>query len=101
MKIASWNIWGRNHPLKQNGVRHLIRSNHIDVLAILETKCNLGKVIKFIRNILVGWDFFENFDLASGGRILVVWNPASVEVALIQKHAQVLHCYVKVQDFIV
>lgn len=92
MKIASWNIRGLNLPLKQNGVCHLIRSNNLDVLAVLETKCSREKVCRFVKNKLPGWEFCDNFDLAKGGRILVIWNPDTVDLSLVLKHPQVIHC---------
>lgn len=95
MKIASWNIRGFNHPLKQNGAKHLIRSNQLDILAILESKCSWSKIQKFIQNKLVGWSFIDNFANANGGRIVIFWNPASVDLEEIQKHGQIVHCIVK------
>lgn len=94
MKIASWNIRGFNHPLKQNGAKLLIHSNQIDVVAILETKSNISKVQKFINNKLKGWKFVDNSDCAHGGRIFVLWNPALVDLVLLQKQGQVVHCLV-------
>lgn len=95
MKIASWNIRGLNLPLKQNGISHLICSNQLDSLAVLETKCSRGKIQRFVNNKLSGWEFVDNFDMASGGRILVLWNPAKVELCLLHKHPQVIHCSIK------
>lgn len=95
MKIASWNVRGLNLPLKQNGVCHFIHKNQIDILAVLETKCSIGTIQRFVNNKLFGWEFCENFDLAKGGRIAVLWNPAKVEFHILQKHPQVLHCKLK------
>lgn len=94
MKIAAWNIRGMNHPLKQNGICNLIRVNQIDVIAVLETKCSLGKVQKWVSNKLRGWDFCHNFDLIRGGRILLLWNPDKVKLSLLLAMPQVMHTMV-------
>lgn len=95
MIFATWNIRGFHRPLKQNGIVHLIHSQNVDVCGILETKCNRSMVRRFVENKLNGWSFDDNFDTIAGGRILLVWNPLKVEVNVVQKHPQSIHCIVK------
>lgn len=93
MKIASWNVQGFNGPHTQNAVVRLVKRHSIDVISILETKI---EELEDLHHILVkkfgGWRATHNFDLISGGRIVVCWNSQVVNLQVVQRHEQYIHC---------
>ncbi|KAK4422076.1 hypothetical protein Salat_2158600 [Sesamum alatum] len=94
MKIEFWNVRGFNRPLKHNGVAHLIKNNHLCLLGILETKLHASAVPRIIHRSFPGWCQTNNFDVNSGGRILVIWNPAVIDLQPEDISPQVIHCLV-------
>lgn len=41
----------------------------------------------FLNKYFVGWKFFDNFEFAKQGRILLIWNPLKVYVtSIIERH---------------
>lgn len=95
MKVASWNVRGLNGTRTQSAVVHLLKKHRIDVMGILETKI---EELEDLHHILVtkfgGWRAAHNFDLIIGGRIVVIWNPHMVDLQVIQRHEQFIHCSV-------
>ncbi|KAJ0442317.1 putative RNA-directed DNA polymerase [Helianthus annuus] len=90
--IASWNIRGLNHPLKQKEVRHVIKENNLKVCGILESHVQLDKLASVYSNLSKGWDWLSNGNLCrKGTRIIVGWNPRDVDVMLLSATDQVMH----------
>ncbi|KAL0424176.1 UNVERIFIED_CONTAM: hypothetical protein Sradi_0952400 [Sesamum radiatum] len=94
MKIGFWNVRGFNRPLKQNGVAHLIKNNQLCLLGILETKLAATAIPKIINRLFLGWCQANNFDAIAGGRILIIWNPAVIDLYPEDISPQVIHCRV-------
>ncbi|KAL2232803.1 UNVERIFIED_CONTAM: hypothetical protein Sindi_1460300 [Sesamum indicum] len=92
MKIGFWNVRGLNRPLKHNGVAHLIKNNHLCLLGILETKLAASNIPKILSRSFLGWCKTNNFDTIAGRRILVVWNPAVIDLHLEDISPQMIHC---------
>ncbi|KAL9347262.1 hypothetical protein Peur_058628 [Populus x canadensis] len=91
MLIRSWNIRGLNSPLKQHEVGNLMRKNKLDVCGLLETKLVSFKMTSMQKFRLKKWKVLSNAAAASTARIVVLWNPATVNVDLIGFSAQGLH----------
>lgn len=79
-------------PLKHNGVKHFIKVHQLDVICVLETKLNREKLEKIMLRKFKGWCQFNNFDLHYGGRILLLWNPLTVNISLVQSFEQAIFC---------
>ena len=94
MIIHSWNIKGLNNPLKQHEVVSLMKKHRMDVCDLLETKLSSSRVACIHRLWLMHWHYYTNADTASTARIVVFWNPTTVQVDLIASSAQALHLYV-------
>ncbi|KAK4397913.1 hypothetical protein Sango_1266800 [Sesamum angolense] len=94
MKIGFWNVMGLNRPLKQNGVAHLIKNNQLCLLGILETKLVATAIPKIIHRSFSGWCQANNFDAIVGGCILIIWNPAIIDLHPEDISPQVIHCRV-------
>jgi len=56
MKISSWNIRGFNMPLKQIGLRSFMKMQHVDIMGVLETKLNHGKLSQVLRFKFKDWE---------------------------------------------
>ena len=93
MKIGFWNVRGFNRPLKHNGVAHLIKNNRLCLLGILETKLAASTIPKILSRSFPGWCQTNNFDTIAGGRILVIWDPAVIDLHPIDISPQVIHCH--------
>ncbi|KAK6128249.1 hypothetical protein DH2020_038008 [Rehmannia glutinosa] len=92
MRIASWNIRGFNKSLKQKGVMNFLRHHKLDVIRLLETKLVEATLPKIMRTWFAGWKHTCNFHMHPAGRILVLWNPATVILEELDISPQVIHC---------
>nr|TKR98958.1 hypothetical protein D5086_0000197870 [Populus alba] len=82
---------GLNSPLKQHEVVSLMRKKKLDVCGLLETKLVPSKVSSMQQFRLKKWKFVSNAAAALTARIVVFWNPATVNVELLDFSAQGLH----------
>ncbi|KAK4397610.1 hypothetical protein Sango_1236500 [Sesamum angolense] len=80
MKIGFWNVRGFNRPLKHNGVAHLIKNNQLCLLGILEIKIATPTIERIIHRSFSGWCQTNNFKTIFGGCILIIWNPAVIDL---------------------
>lgn len=75
--ILCWNVRGLNSKARQDAVRNLVTSSHVDVVCIQETK--MTKISRGAILSTLGSDFTHFVELpsvgASGG-ILVAWHSA-------------------------
>ncbi|XP_074288934.1 uncharacterized protein LOC141614077 [Silene latifolia] len=79
MKIASWNIRGFNCTVKHSEVRDFLHDNHIDVLALLETRVKETKALK-IQKKFKNWNIMCNYNKHYNGRIWVFSNPSTIAI---------------------
>lgn len=94
MIVSSWNIRGLNYPTKKEAIHTYLRRNKVAIMAILETRIregNLHSSRSFARN----WSMDSNVGLASNIRNVLLWNVRDVDVEVLWKDDQCLHCYVK------
>lgn len=105
MKIASWNIRGLNHPLKQNEVQKLLCKYDVDICGLMECKVEEARVEDIMRLKFHGWKQCNNFALHQPGRILILWNPSKVDATVVDMNSQLIHlsitCKVSSQTFLV
>ncbi|KAL0381232.1 UNVERIFIED_CONTAM: hypothetical protein Sangu_0187500 [Sesamum angustifolium] len=92
MRIGFWNVRGFNRPLKHNGVAHLIKNNQLCLLGILETKLTTSAIARIINRTFPGCCQTNNFDVIAVGRILVIWNPAVIDLVPEDISPQMIHC---------
>ncbi|KAL0337746.1 UNVERIFIED_CONTAM: Retrovirus-related Pol polyprotein from type-2 retrotransposable element R2DM [Sesamum calycinum] len=85
---------GLNRPLKQNGVTHLIKNNRLCLLGIFETKLAATAIPKIIDRLFPVWCQANNFDAIAGGCILIIWNPAVIDLHPEDISPQMIHCRV-------
>lgn len=55
IKIGSWNIRGFNHPLKQNGVKEMLKKYCVDIFGVLECKLDDVKLQRIMDTKFVEW----------------------------------------------
>ncbi|GAB2284026.1 hypothetical protein Dimus_039637 [Dionaea muscipula] len=91
MIISFWNIRGLNKILKQKEIQRRLRDDQMDFLAILETKLCPEKLPAILGSCFQGWSFASNFLYHPAGRILVLWNPQSTCVEVLDTTDQVMH----------
>ncbi|GAV60803.1 Exo_endo_phos domain-containing protein, partial [Cephalotus follicularis] len=71
---------GLNNPSKYREVSHFILSNKISLLALLETRLRESNVFQVAKSIRRQWNFCSNHGASLPGRIVVMWDPAHIEV---------------------
>ncbi|XP_074299622.1 uncharacterized protein LOC141630762 [Silene latifolia] len=94
MKIASWNVRGLNCPLKQTDVRDFLIQNHLDVVALLETRVKIGNASRILSTSFKHWDSICNYDHHYNGRIWLLYNPFNVTVTVQSIGDQWISCIV-------
>lgn len=93
MKVASWNVRGFNGPRTQDAVVRFLKKHCIDIIGILETKIDeLEDLHHILLTKFSGWRASHNFDLIEGGRIVICWNPQTVDVKILHRAQQFIHC---------
>ncbi|KAK9724221.1 hypothetical protein RND81_05G056500 [Saponaria officinalis] len=93
MRICSWNVRGCNSPLKLNEVVDFLKSYHIDVFGVLETRIRQKKAPKALEKFMP-YRVISNYQNHPNGRIWVFWNPVTVCVQAVEVHGQFIHCHV-------
>ncbi|GKB46389.1 hypothetical protein Tco_0897142 [Tanacetum coccineum] len=67
-----------------------------NLCGLLETRVKKKKLSGICRRVFGGWDWVSNAHSYDGGtRIIVGWDPRSVNVMVIEKSSQVMHCFVE------
>lgn len=73
-------------------MRTLFHTNKIDVLGILESKLDDKSLSYMMRIHFSDMSFSHNFFLSDKGRILVLWNPSSVSLNVVDLMINLCMC---------
>lgn len=92
-----WNIRGLNSSRRQDSTKGWISVHKPLFGAFLETHIQPINAGRVARAILVGWNFFGNFDHHIIARIVVCWDP-SVSLVVYQSSAQLITCGIFIQS---
>lgn len=105
MKIGSWNVRGFNNIETQKEVSKLLKKHSMDIFGIIECKMGENRVDALMSLMFPSWRHCNNFATYQPGRIIVMWNPSTVEVSILEVHSQVIHlaitCKVTTKTFLV
>jgi len=93
MLLFSWNVRGLNSPLKQ--LVHLMQKHNFDVCGLLEINLVSSKLQFLYRFRLKRWKVFSNVEAVGTARVVVLWNPSTVYVDLIDSSPQALHISIR------
>ncbi|CAL1402548.1 unnamed protein product [Linum trigynum] len=75
MIVSSWNMRGFNRASKHGFISKFLRSQKVDILAVLETRVQKSKMGKICTDYFSEWKYLENYDKSSNGRIWVFYKP--------------------------
>ncbi|XP_021993289.1 uncharacterized protein LOC110890031 [Helianthus annuus] len=90
--LAAWNIRGLNRPLKQKEVRQVMKDNHLQVCAIMETHVDASNVSSVCKKVCRSWSWATNSGCCQKGtRIMVGWDADVVDVMVLSQSDQVMH----------
>ena len=93
--IASWNIRGLNRTPKQKEVRQVIKDNHLNVCAVLESHVDIGKLERVCDKVCIKWKWLSNGSLCPKvSRIIIGWNDEIVDLMVLSFSSQVIHTQV-------
>lgn len=91
--IGCWNIWGLNSLRKQSAIQHWINNNKLEFFGLIETRFTFGRIDELENKLgTQGWRFLANGDGDCLCRIIVGWNPASIQVRLVHQNPQWITC---------
>ena len=88
MIILAWNIRGLNSPLKQHEVAKILNKKKVDVCALVETKISSVKLDHMRKSKFKKWSITSNVTSSSKARIIVLWNPNTVLVEVLDVSEQ-------------
>ncbi|XP_074290333.1 uncharacterized protein LOC141617062 [Silene latifolia] len=94
MIISTWNIRGFNKLAKNLEVLHFLKTKKIDILGLLETRVKQSKAKRILKTKFSKYNHCCNYNSHHNGRIWLLWDPASVNLSILQEEAQVVHCFV-------
>ncbi|KAJ9535485.1 hypothetical protein OSB04_un001384 [Centaurea solstitialis] len=94
-----WNIRGLNSRIKQKEVRDSIKLHGISLFAIVETRLQIDNIAKVCVDTFGSWDWITNSSFCDRGtRIVIAWDPKTLDVMSIEGHAQFMHCLIKLKN---
>lgn len=92
MIMVAWNINGFNSPLKQKKIRCFIKKNKFSIMGLIKTRVKKNNARR-IREVIFGdQEVSCNYKDCSGGRIWVGWNKEMVQLKVLEKSIQGIHC---------
>ncbi|KAG8644820.1 hypothetical protein MANES_10G001700v8 [Manihot esculenta] len=95
--IGSWNVRGLNDPKKQSEVNTLIARNKLAAIGLIETRVKQERSQKVQNNLkLYEWQFIDNYQFASSGRIWVAYDAQLTHLQIVSKSDQTIHCKMQV-----
>jgi hypothetical protein len=68
-----------------------MKRNKIDVCGLLEMKLSSSKVAFMQKFLLKNWKFVSNAEIANTARIVLLWNPSTISIEVINLSAQGIH----------
>ena len=83
MIILAWNIRGLNSPLKQQEVATILTKKKVDVGALIESKLSGTKLDQLSKRRFKRWNIVSNATSSSKARIVVIWNPNTVMIEVL------------------
>jgi len=95
MLLFSWNVRGLNSPLKQHELVRLMQKHKFDVCGLLETKLVSSKLQFMHRFRLKCWKLVSNVEAAGTARVIVLWNPSTVHVDVLDSSSQFIHVSIR------
>lgn len=99
LNIGFWNIRGMNKSIKQKEVKEFISSNKMSVCAVLESHVTESKLKSISKRIFGRWEWVSNTcDCVGGTRIIIGWNPEVINLKVLNKTDQVVHCFGRLCD---
>lgn len=91
MIITAWNVKGLHKPERQSAVHKLIKDSKTDIICLVETKFTVKAMERFMKLYLPHHHYDSNLDICKGGRILTIWNPATVSLYRVHVSRQAIH----------
>ncbi|GJR53136.1 hypothetical protein Tco_1403657 [Tanacetum coccineum] len=77
-------------------VIQLLREDAYSLCGLLETHVKKKNLHRICNRVLGNWEWVSNISSCNGGtRIIVGWDPNSVNVMVLEQSSQVLHCLVE------
>ncbi|GJR43473.1 RNA-directed DNA polymerase, eukaryota, reverse transcriptase zinc-binding domain protein [Tanacetum coccineum] len=99
-KIGVWNIRGINTSEKQNEVMNLVKTEHLKVCAVLETRFKGKKLGKTCDRIFQKWNWESNMQECSKGcRIILGCDFDNTSVQILHQTSQSIFCVISAKNY--
>ncbi|KAK4734020.1 hypothetical protein R3W88_008281 [Solanum pinnatisectum] len=96
MTWVFWNVRGGNKWYKRKELKNYIKSKHIKLAGLVETRVKTHKASQVIQHIVPGWSFLNNYQDAINGRIVwIIWDSNLLDVIAVRSTTRFIHCQVK------
>lgn len=96
IKSVVWNIRGLNSTSKQKEAIQLVRDGGYSICGFIESHVVKEKLALVCSKIFGSWRWVLNIDSGSGwARVIIGWDPSSVDDMVISQSPQVIHCFIK------
>lgn len=92
MNIAAWNIRGLNTSLKRTEIGVCTSVNRISIMGILETQIRFPNMGNIVPQFTKDWMVDSTERSASNIRIFLLWKSGEIDLEVLQKSAQMIHC---------
>lgn len=91
--ISSWNIRAMNQLPKQKEVQEAVKTNCLSVCKVLESHIAAPNLQKICDLVFGNWLWMSNAsDCVGGTRIIIGWDPSRVDLMVLSRSDQVIHC---------
>ncbi|XP_075099269.1 uncharacterized protein LOC142176100 [Nicotiana tabacum] len=98
MNWIFWNVRGANKKYKRKELRKYMKTKHITLAGIIETKVKEHKAPAVAANVAPNWGILNNYMSAINGRIWLLWDSRLYTVDMLKEEAQLLHCQVNIVE---
>ncbi|XP_022031976.1 uncharacterized protein LOC110933043 [Helianthus annuus] len=99
LKITAWNVRGPSNAANQNALKRHLASDDYKVCGALETHLSQVKLQATCNHIFGSWLWDSNAGMCRGGcRIIISWDPNVVNLMVVDRHPQAMHCFIEPLD---
>ena len=95
INMRFWNVRGMNSHTKQFEINKMLNQNNVGLFGLLETRIQSRNQQSNVFTFAGQWSVITNYNLHSGGRIWLIWDPMHFELVNFRSYSQCIHAKVK------
>lgn len=91
LNFLGWNCRGTTGKDKINRIRRITMENHIDILALVETRANGDRVVRFCNHFARNWNWVAIPADGYSGGIIILWRKQIGKISPVVHSRRALH----------